>query len=53
MIEALTDLTEQNDVTKPNPELQAYLVSIKEECEKNGYAGFTFVKGDKFCGKDS
>ena len=25
------------------PELHDYLMSIKDECEKNGYAGFSFV----------
>lgn len=28
-----------------NPELHRYLLSIKEECEKNGYVGFAFKKG--------
>ncbi len=33
-----------NEGDKINPELQAYLLAIKDECERNGYAGFAFKK---------
>ena len=28
------------------PELQEYLLSIKDKCEKDGFVGFAFIKGD-------
>jgi hypothetical protein len=30
------------------PELHEYLCNIKDECEKNGYVGFAFVKSEDF-----
>lgn len=32
---------------KTNPELHEYLLSIKDECESNGYAGFAFMKAEE------
>ena len=32
---------------KVKPELQTYLLSIKEEAKKNGYAGFAFIRKRK------
>ncbi len=34
------------DDSKVNPELEAYLVSIKDEVEKNGYVGFAFIRAE-------
>lgn len=34
----------ENRELKDVPGLQEYLLSIKEQCEKDGYAGFAFIK---------
>jgi len=36
--------------SKAVPELHEYLLKIKEECEKNGYVGFAFMKSEDFHG---
>ena len=36
--------SELKDGDKANPELHAYLLSVKEKCEEDGYAGFAFVQ---------
>lgn len=43
LIGCLQEIKGENN--KVNPELHAYLLKIKDECEKNGYAGFAFQKG--------
>lgn len=40
-------LVECKTEMKDNKELHAYLLSIKDEATKQGYAGFTFVKAGR------
>ncbi len=35
---------ELKDGDKANPELHSYLLSIKDKCEEDGYAGFAFIQ---------
>lgn len=50
LISGAAELTEPDDVTKPNPELHAYLLKIKDECIKNGYEGFAFMRKEDYDG---
>jgi hypothetical protein len=38
---------------KAVPELHEYLLKIKEECEKNGYVGFAFLRKEVTNGADT
>ena len=42
LVECRTEL--KDNTGKVNPELHAYLLAIKDEATKNGYAGFSFVR---------
>lgn len=53
LISAAAELTDPDDVRKPNPELHAYLLKIKDECEKNGYVGFMFIRKEEYDGANS
>ena len=43
LVTCRADLHDAEDMKKTNPELQAYLLKIKEEAEANNYAGFAFL----------
>ena len=44
MISCKKMLHDKDDPKKPNAELHAYLKSIVDRCEEDGYAGFAFME---------
>jgi len=43
LVSCLAPLKDTDDEKKANPELHKYLLDVKEQCEAEKYAGFTFV----------